>query len=108
MLKLFRRVTSEEAQRVLRSGFENRCGSYLTGYECDGVWVSDRPLDCNDGVPVDATSLLEVDLALSETDIADFEWVEDGKTYREWLLPADLLNAHARVRLMSNVGEGTL
>lgn len=101
-MKLFRRVRSEEADRVLHTGFQNHRGNYLTDSEWEGVWVSSKPLDCNEGVPIKATALLEIDLALSESDIADYEWTEEGKSFREWLVPAALLNTHGKVRLTSD------
>ncbi|MGZ4588558.1 MAG: hypothetical protein ACXVX9_12240 [Mycobacteriaceae bacterium] len=27
----------------------------------------------------------------------EYEWVEEGKLYREWLVPAEILNEHGRV-----------
>jgi hypothetical protein len=100
-MKLFRRVTPEEAERVVNAGFENHSGRYLTEQEWEGVWVSDAPLDCNEGVSNGATVLIEIELALPESDITDYEWVEEGKPYREWLLPAELINAHAKARVLS-------
>jgi hypothetical protein len=41
--------------------------------------------------------LLRIKLAQTENEIADYEIVEDGKGYREWILPAELLNA-GRIR----------
>src|SRR5262245_49413672 len=63
-------------------------GTFLTDREWTGVWVSNEP----------ATTLrLEVDLTPER--LADYEWVEERKPYREWLVSAALLNAHARVTL---------
>jgi hypothetical protein len=101
-MKLFRRVRPSEAERVLAGGFENHTGTYLTDREWTGVWVSDRALDCNEGIPLAAIVLLEIQLHVPEAAIADYEWVEEEKTYREWLLPAVLLNRYASVRM---VGE---
>jgi len=100
-MKLFRWVTTEEANRILTVGFEDKTGAYLTDQKRTGVFVSDRPLDCNEGVPLAATVLLEIRLAISEADIAVYEWVEEGKSYREWQLPAALLNSYASVRLVT-------
>jgi len=52
------------------------------------VWFSDRPLDANDGARGDG--LLVVDIP--EEVIVDYEWVEEGKGYREWLIPAEVVN----------------
>jgi hypothetical protein len=53
------------------------------------------PLDANDGVMGDA--LLAVTF-----DLAPFEWVEEGKGYREWLVPAAFINAKMSVRLVED------
>ena len=101
-MKLYRRVAPDEADRTLRLGFEDHRGSYLTNCEWLGVFVSDRPLDSNDFGDTSATVLLEIDLALPESAIADYEWIEEGKSYREWLIPAPLLNANAKIRVVSD------
>ena len=44
--------------------------------------------------------LLEVILP-SEINIADWELIEDGKPYREWCVPAALLNERATARLLA-------
>ncbi len=31
------------------------------------------------------------------SDVSEFEWVEEGKNYRKWLLPARLLNEFGAV-----------
>ena len=33
-------------------------------------------------------------IEIPEEDISDLEWVEEGKAYREWLVPAALLNSY--------------
>lgn len=43
--------------------------------------------------------MLLVDLTLSEEHIAQFEWIEQGKPYREWQIPANLINENASIRL---------
>jgi hypothetical protein len=40
-----------------------------------------------------------VQLDMRDADLAWYEWVEEGKGYREWLLPAALLNAKGSVTL---------
>ena len=66
-----------------------------------GVWISDQPLDANEGAT--GEQLLAIELNF---DINCYEVVEDKSTYREWCVPADLLNgAGVKVRLMSQVEE---
>jgi len=45
-----------------------------------GVWLSDRPLDANEGACDDV--LLRIDLRLPKKEIEKYEWVEDGRGFR--------------------------
>ena len=62
-----------------------------------GVWLSDVPLDCNDPGKLDCTAMLAVDIELTPDEMESWEVVEEGSRYREWVIPADVLNAKARV-----------
>ena len=42
-------------------------------------------------------ALLQIDIA--EDLLAEFEWVEEGKPLREWLVPAAVLNDAGTVKL---------
>ena len=67
-----------------------------------GVWLSLVPLGSSEGAGVadaDEHVLLAVE-GLQEEGVRDFELVEDGKPYREWCVPAALLNACAQTRLL--------
>lgn len=94
---LYHRTTHDAAQSILREGFRNHADSYMTDREWRGVWLSDAPLDPNDGAWGD--TLLAVDLSLPDEAIADYEWIEEGKGYREWLVPAELINANSKVTI---------
>ena len=69
-MKPFRRTSRAEAHQIIANA-SRATGTYLTEGEWTGVWVSDRPLGCNDGVPLRATVLLEIELQLPEAAIAD-------------------------------------
>ena len=69
----------------------------MTQNTYSGVWVSDRPLDLNEGACGD--TLLRITLAIDDDALSEFEWVEEDKGYREWLVPASLLNAHGLVSI---------
>jgi len=56
------------------------------------------PLDMNEGKKGDV--LLEVQINLLETELDRFELVADGKTYREWCVPAGLVSQTAVVRVI--------
>jgi hypothetical protein len=44
-------------------------------------------------------ALIRIELAKEESEIASFEWIEDGKPYREWLIPASLLNDFGKLEI---------
>jgi hypothetical protein len=50
------------------------------------VWFSDVPLDENEGADDDTLLLLKIPKSI----IAEYEWIEEGKPYREFLVPASL------------------
>ena len=91
------RRRDENTPRRLR----NATGRYLTNREWSGVWVSDRPLDNSEGSSGEA--LLQITIA--DDLLAAFEWVEEGKPYREWLVPAAVLNDAGTVRLLDESAD---
>lgn len=92
-VKLFH--TTSAAEAILRDGFRDGVGPYgLVHGTLRGVFLSDRPLDLNEGA--EGEDLLEV--TLEENLLGDYELVEKEKPYREWCVPADLLNRHASIR----------
>lgn len=69
-----------------------------------GVWLSADPLEAGQGgvCSGDDTVLLEVDIDLSESDLSRYEWVEEGKKYREFLIPDSIVNSRSRTRISDN------
>jgi hypothetical protein len=98
MLRLYHRTTKSAAQSILRDGFQDREGSYGTEQVFRGVWLSLAPLDASEGATGD--TLLAVDLRLELGVLAEYEWTEEGKTYREWLIPAHVINGNSRVTIV--------
>lgn len=94
-LILFHRTTSEAAMTILAEGFRDATGTYLTVNEYTGVWLSDQQLDENEGANGD--TLLRV--VIPDGDLSDYEWIEEGKPYREFLVPAALINQTATVTI---------
>ena len=92
---LFHVTNAECAKVILRDGFRDGHGCYLTDHEFSGVWLSDRPLDANQGALGDI--VLAVALTISETELNGYEWVEEGKPYHEWLIPAKTIKQFATV-----------
>jgi hypothetical protein len=92
---LYHRTTAANAEQIQRDGF---------ALEHSGVWLSNMPRDINEGAYGDV--LLKVDLP--EQAIADYEWIEEGKPYREWLVPAQLINAQAKPSVVDTEEEEKL
>jgi hypothetical protein len=52
-----------------------------------GVWLADERLDENEGAEGDAVLILEIPVSV----IREFELIEDGKPYREFIVPAQIV-----------------
>ena len=100
---LYHRTYRERARIILEEGFRDASGTYLTRETFSGVWVSNEPLDSNDGAQGD--TLLEVNTDLSESELSRYEWVEEGKRFREFLIPASILNSRSKLRIAEDDGE---
>jgi hypothetical protein len=57
--------------------------------------VRSAPLDNSEGAS--GETLLQIEVA--EEVIAPYEWVKEGKPYREWLIPSAVLNGFGKVKL---------
>ena len=75
-MRLFRRTTADLAAAIHAVGFVDETGTYLADREWSGVWLSDIPLDVNDGVA--GETLLQIELDLDEQALDDFEWKEEA------------------------------
>jgi hypothetical protein len=93
MTRYFHRTTAAAAEAILAQGFRDGRGSYMTDRMHEGVWLSDRPLDGNEGAY--GVMLLTVDVLAAV--VEPYEWIEEGKTYRECLVPTALVNAQGTV-----------
>jgi hypothetical protein len=88
-MKLYHITAAENARAILREGFRDGRGSYGTDREWSGVWLWNAP-DADYGV--DGDVLLEIEIPDgAAASLADYEWIEDDKPYREWLIPAAIL-----------------
>jgi hypothetical protein len=91
LVKLYHRTGHAEA--IMREGFRDTTGNYMTSMELTGVWFSaDFPLDGNEGAK--GNQVLE--LVANESEIEDYEVEEEGKPYREYLVPAKIANTWPR------------
>jgi len=94
---LYRRTNSEN---ISQEGFRDGTGNYLTMNTYSGVWLSNVPLDENDGAVGDI--LLEVTTDMTESEIAQYEWIEKAKGYREFLVPAAEINSRMKARIIED------
>lgn len=93
--------TTDAAEAILHEGFRDGEGSYmLVGMTLRGVFLADVPVGCNEGAK--GEDVLEVVLP-DDVDLDDYEIVDESglATYREWCVPAELINTRGRVRLLS-------
>ena len=89
-MKLYHVTTCDRARAILRQGFRDNANSYGTDRQWSGVWLSDRPLNWNEGVSGDTILAVSIDCELDV--LSGYEWVQEGLPYREWLIPADFVN----------------
>ncbi|MFP5365143.1 MAG: hypothetical protein ACLGI5_20735 [Thermoleophilia bacterium] len=90
----YHRTSAEAAAEILRGGFRDTEGTWATGNLHRGVWVTlERPWDLAvSGAPSAETELALIVIEIPEAEIIDYEWIEEGKGYREALVPAEILN----------------
>jgi hypothetical protein len=106
----YHRTRPQAAEEIIKNGFRDGTGAYLTGDIYSGVWLSDVPLDGGDGVSAWRKDdvILRVTLPCRLEDLAEYEWVEEDpdtgepfvKLYREWLVPAEMIGAKMRKSVM--------
>ena len=105
-MAFFHRTTRPAADAILAGGFRDASGDYMTKRRHTGVWLSDVPVDCNEGAIGDV--LLLIVMALSQAEQDQYEWVENGKQFREWLFPSQLINERAKSIDVTAIDEETL
>lgn len=87
---LYHRTNRNAAERILQEGFRAGEGRYMTARTFSGVWLSNVPLDQNEGAV--GNVLLKVHVNFPAKELRFWEWQEEGKGYREFLIPASVLN----------------
>ena len=103
-MRFFHPTTKEAAEQILREGFRDRTGYYgFSGMEITWTWLSHVPVDSNEGAKGDV--LLVVDLNVLENEIADFEVQDTERCYREWAIPAPLINSRGSARIATESEE---
>ena len=95
-MRLYHGTTLANAEQVAGSGFQDVTSNFglysaVSGAPVNttGVFFSDLVLDENEGVCSQAYFVLEI----PSEHLASYEWMEEGKGYREWCIPAALANS---------------
>ncbi|HEX9582323.1 MAG TPA: hypothetical protein VF970_14560 [Gemmatimonadales bacterium] len=103
---LFHRTNIGEARSIVEKGFQDADWDFglkdaRTGEDVSitGVWLADRALGEEDGLQGDA--LLEVNLDVAEDELGSFELQGLLWNGRFWVAPADLVNQHAKTRILN-------
>ena len=100
---LFHRTLVSLARAIVKEGFtdekwgfgdDEQTGRALTAV---GVWLTDRPVDLDDGPP--GAAVLEVELEASEEELAAFEIHGVLEGARLFVVPAGFVNPRANVRI---------
>jgi hypothetical protein len=105
-LILYHRTTAAAARSIIESGFKNSSGYFLSNRTWTGVWLSSIPVDSEHGAEGDA--LLMVKLEVDEHELARWEWAAEGRSYREWLIPASLINRCATFELVDQMDSSAI
>lgn len=89
-MKFFHRTRAKNAASILKTGFRDTTGTYTMPITVTGVWVSNKILDESECAFNDV--VLQIQVKVSKKDLDFYEIKEEGKPYREWCFPAQLLN----------------
>ncbi len=95
-MRLYHGTTLANAEQVARNGFQDvtsNFGLYSAAsgepVNTTGVFFSDLVLDENEGICSEAYFVLDI----PNEHLDSYEWMEEGKGYREWCIPAALANS---------------
>jgi hypothetical protein len=97
MISLHHRTREDIAKRIVTGGFSDGDGYRMTNNHHSGVLFSHQPLEADEG----AFGNTLIRIRLDEREIAQFEWVERGKSYREWLIPVQLVNCSKSAEIVT-------
>ena len=74
----------------MRFGFRNGHGFYGIDVVQSGIWLSEYPLSSDEGAHGD--TVLRIITPLNPQLFRHYERIEPGKPYREWCVPAKIVN----------------
>ena len=94
--------TTDAADVILHGGFRDATGSYgLVDFTLSGVFLADIPVGPNEGAK--GEQVLEIALP-DDVVLHEYELIYEDPTmqgFREWCVPADVINSRGTVRLLS-------
>ena len=93
---------TKHADAILQEGFRDGSGTYMTPEVFEGVFLADRPLDENEG----ASGPVVLGLETPEETLRPYEWIEEGKPYREFCVPAEIVNQYGPPRIFEAAYQG--
>lgn len=96
----YHRTNAVNAHEIIDRGFSNTSGYYLNTRVWTGVWLSSIPIDGQ--AEAEGDSLLMVKLKIDERELSRWEWTGEGRSYREWLVPAAIVNRCAVVEMVNH------
>jgi hypothetical protein len=96
-MKVYHITQAENAVEIVADGFHDDAGTYLSRSVHKGVWVSDQLLVLLSGIDLDDLACFEIKVI--EEWLIRHESIQEGKGYREFLVPAIELNNFPRRRL---------
>ena len=95
-MRLIHATNPLAAESILADGFRDG-EKTIGGMPIRDVFLSNRPLDPNEGTK--GSTLLIVDIEIEMVEIEKFEILDESATYREFVLPAELIHARGTVCL---------
>jgi hypothetical protein len=103
-IRVYHRTNDAAAARIEASGFQN-CDN---GDYPNGIWVSTYPFEggfAKDRPSTGPIFLIELEGISRERMFHEFEVQEAGKPYREFIIPAELLNTFKRRRITQDEAD---
>jgi hypothetical protein len=97
---LFHGTSRKRAVTILEEGFRDGKVTY-SQYTLAGVRLSQKGPD-KDRPGVE--TFLEVDTNLSESELSAYEWIEEGREFREFFVPALIVNSRSSIRMADGFG----
>ena len=97
----YHRTNTDNARAIVDSGFKNSSGYFMNNRIWTGVWLSSIPVESEPSAADNALLLVKLDI--DERELSRWEWAAEGRSSREWLLPAPIVNRRATVEMVKEL-----